>query len=108
MSGPRAGTLVSTGEELLLSDRTSGQVRRLILLLSGDIEENPGPDKFQEEKLVIITSTKPIKVTEWRRYLVQHFERLTRQDSRIYVLGGIHGYENGKIGLSVLPILNLK
>ena len=80
MSGPRAGTLVSTGEELLLSDRTSGQVRRLILLLSGDIEENPGPDnsnmneEFQiseneqpltvEEKLAIITFTDEIDMLD--------------------------------------------
>ena len=43
MPGLLAGTQVTTGEELIKADRTSGQVRRLILLLSGDVEENPGP-----------------------------------------------------------------
>ena len=72
-------------------EKIGGIVRKLLLLLAGDVEQNPGPGKFEEEKLVIISTTNEIRVTEWRGYLEKHFERLTRQDSRIYALGGIHG-----------------
>ena len=71
MPGLQAGTQVTTGEELIKADRTSGQVRRLILLLSGDVEENPGPVQtmentsfFEEEKLVIITTNNAIDPRE--------------------------------------------
>ena len=98
MPGLLAGTQVTTGEELIKADRTSGQVRRLILLLSGDVEENPGPDqsqRFEEEKLVVLTSNVAIDMRMWRVYLEENFTRLTRQNSKVFVLGGIHGGEDG-------------
>ena len=101
MPGLLAGTQVTTVEELIKTDRTSGQVRRLILLLSGDIEENPGPDqrqRFEEEKLVVLTSNVEIDMRMWRVYLEENFTRLTRQNSKVFVLGGIHGGEDGRIG----------
>ena len=36
----------------------------------------------------------------WRHYLDDHFDRLTRPGSNIFVLGGIHGREDGDIGRS--------
>ena len=68
-------------------DNITGIVRKLLLLMAGDVELNPGPDNFVEEKLVVISSTNEIRPTEWRKYLQKHFERLTRQDSRVYILG---------------------
>ena len=56
------------------------------------------PPLFKEERLVIVTSTNEIDVLNWRRYLDENFERLARQDSKILILGGIHGRENGEIG----------
>ena len=56
------------------------------------------PPLFKEERLVIVTSTDAINVLDWRRYLDQNFDRLARQDSKILILGGIHGRKNGEIG----------
>ena len=61
MPGLLAGTQVTKGEELIKKDRTSGQVRRLILLLSGDVEENPGPDQsqgFEEQHVPLFARVK--------------------------------------------------
>ena len=55
---------------------------------------------FTEDRLVVITTTNYVSVREWRMYLLKHFERLTRENSRVYVLGGIHGNKDGTIGPS--------
>ena len=52
---------------------------------------------FTEDRLVVITSTKEIDARQWREYLLKHFTRLTRQNSRVFVLGGIHGNIDGTI-----------
>ena len=107
MPGLLAGTQVTAEKELIKTERTSGQVRRLILLFSGDVEENPGPDqrfedqsqRFEEEKLVVITTRVEIDMRMWRTYLDDNFSRLTRrQNPKVYILGGIHRKEDGKIG----------
>ena len=56
------------------------------------------PPLFKEERLVIVTSTDAINMIDWRAYLDQNFDRLARQDSKILILGGIHGRKNGEIG----------
>ena len=56
------------------------------------------PPLFKEERLVIVKSTNEITVLDWREYLNKNFERLARQDSKILILGGIHGQQDGKIG----------
>ena len=67
-------------------------------------QQNPVLDqsqRFEEEKLVVITSKVEIDMMMWRKYLEDHFTRLiTRKNSKIYVLGGIHGGEDGRIGKS--------
>ena len=52
---------------------------------------------FTEDRLVVITSTKEIDARQWREYLLKHFTRLTRENSRVFVLGGIHGNIDGTI-----------
>ena len=53
---------------------------------------------FASERLVIITSSSEIEAPQWRQYLVTNWGRLTRRNSRILVLAGIHGERDGKIG----------
>ena len=48
---------VATIDMIGVMDNITGIVRKLFLLMAGDVELNPGPDNLVEEKLVIISST---------------------------------------------------
>jgi hypothetical protein len=49
---------------------------------------------------VIITATDVLEARQWRHYLITNWDRLTRKNSRILILAGVHGSENGCIGPS--------
>ena len=53
---------------------------------------------FNTENSVIITSKKPIDCLEWGDFMIEKWNELMRKDSKLLVLAGIHGEENGKIG----------
>ena len=53
---------------------------------------------FLVEQLVIVTSTDEITFKQWRQYLSNNFHRLTRKDSKIYIVGGTHGDPHGQVG----------
>ena len=53
---------------------------------------------FAVEKLVIISSRVEIDMSQWRRYLVKNWERLMPARTRLLVLAGIHGCQDGELG----------
>ena len=53
---------------------------------------------FTAEDLVIITSQIAIDALQWRKYMTDHWARLTRRDATVLVLAGIHGEDDGEIG----------
>ena len=53
---------------------------------------------FTAEHLVIITSQIAIDALQWRKYMSDHWSRLTRRDATILVLAGIHGEDDGAVG----------
>ena len=53
---------------------------------------------FTAEHLVIITSQIAIDALQWRKYMTDHWSRLTRRDATILVLAGIHGEDDGEVG----------
>jgi DNA replication protein DnaC len=54
---------------------------------------------FAVEKLVIISSKEEINMSQWRRYLKDNWERLMPARTRLLVLAGIHGCEDGALGV---------
>jgi len=53
---------------------------------------------FSNNNFVIITSNDATEPTEWRLYIVQNWENLTKNNSIILVLAGVHGYKDGRLG----------
>jgi len=55
-------------------------------------------EAFSDENFVIITSNKAISAREWTMYLVENWDKLTKKNSKIVVMVGIHGYQDGRLG----------
>ena len=53
---------------------------------------------YTSEDLVIITSSYENTAREWRMYLTKNWNRLVRENSRILILAGIHGSDDGELG----------
>ena len=53
---------------------------------------------FAEEKRVIISSKDRISMRQWRTHLMSNWERLMPENTRLLVLAGIHGQEDGRLG----------
>ena len=53
---------------------------------------------YTAEHLVIITSNYENSAREWRTYLYERWNELVRKNSRILVLAGVHGTNQGKVG----------
>ena len=53
---------------------------------------------YTAEHLVIITSNYENSAREWRTYLNERWNELVRNNSRILVLAGVHGTNQGKVG----------
>ena len=56
-------------------------------------------DVFSVENLVVITSNTAIQAHEWRNYLKEKWLSFCRKDARILVLAGVHGHDDGKLGV---------
>ena len=55
-------------------------------------------DLFAVEKYVIISSKDRITMRQWRTHLACDWERLMPENTRLLVLAGIHGQDDGKLG----------
>ena len=53
---------------------------------------------FATENMVIITSTKPIQMIEWREHLLDHWEEVMKENTRLLVVSGTHGCQDGQLG----------
>ena len=53
---------------------------------------------FSEEKCVIISSTNRITMRQWRTHLASNWKKLMPMNTRLLVLAGIHGEEDGRLG----------
>ena len=53
---------------------------------------------FATENMVIITSTKPIQMIEWRMHLLDHWEEVMKENTRLLVVSGTHGCQDGQLG----------
>ena len=53
---------------------------------------------FNNKNLAIITTMEMMESYEWRMYVEKHWDKIIKMNSRMMVMGGIHGYEDGKLG----------
>ena len=56
------------------------------------------PKVFHEESLVIVSSNEKISMMKWRGHLKENWERLMKENTRLLVLAGVHGKEDGRLG----------
>lgn len=56
------------------------------------------PEAFSEENFVVISSTIPINMRKWRLHLEKNWEKLMKENTRLLVLAGVHGDEDGQLG----------
>ena len=63
---------------------------------------------FSAESLVIITSNDAVEGYEWRTYVQVNWHKLTKRDTKILILAGIHGYLDGQLGDVDLGLLEDK
>ena len=61
-----------------------------------DIESEP--EIFHNENLVIISSSEKINMMQWKDYVHDNWDRLIKENSRLLVLAGVHGGEDGRLG----------
>ena len=59
---------------------------------------------FTAESLAIITSKDEVDAFQWKKYIEKNWNRLMQKDTKLLVLAGIHGNQDGKLGD---PDLNL-
>ncbi len=53
---------------------------------------------FTAESLVIITSKDEVDALQWKKYMEKNWDRLMQKNSKLLVLAGIHGEQDGKLG----------
>ena len=56
------------------------------------------PEAFAEENFVVISSTIPITMRKWRLHLEKNWEKLMKENTRLLVVAGVHGGEDGRLG----------
>ena len=56
------------------------------------------PKVFHEENLVIISSSEKISMMRWMYHLKNNWGRLMKENTRLLVLAGVHGKEDGTLG----------
>ena len=61
---------------------------------------------FTSEYCVVITSQIAIDALQWRKYMVDHWSHLTRENSVVLVLAGVHGTPDGQVGGEDKGLLN--
>ncbi len=52
---------------------------------------------FKTDNMVIITSKMRINMFEWRSYLFDNWDQLMKPNTRLLVLGGVHGTKKGRV-----------
>ena len=55
-------------------------------------------DLFAVEKYVIISARDRIDMSQLKKQLVDDWERLMPENTRLLLLAGIHGHEDGSLG----------
>ena len=53
---------------------------------------------FATENLVIITSKRPIQMIQWRAHLAAQWKEVMKENTRLLVVAGTHGREDGQLG----------
>ena len=53
---------------------------------------------FNNKNLAIITTMEMMESYEWRMYVEKHWDKIIKMNSRMMVMGGIHGYKDGRLG----------
>ena len=53
---------------------------------------------FATENLVIISSKFPIQMIQWRAHLNSQWEQVMKENTRLLVVAGTHGREDGQLG----------
>ena len=53
---------------------------------------------FKDEHLVIITATTEVSMPDWGDYILEEWDRLVKDNTKMLVLAGVHGYADGKVG----------
>ena len=56
------------------------------------------PVVFYDEHLVIISSNEDINMLQWSEHLAENWDRLMKENTRLLVLAGVHGKEDGELG----------
>ena len=56
------------------------------------------PEAFAQENFVVISSTIPITMRKWRLHLEKNWDTLMKENTRLLVLAGVHGDEDGQLG----------
>ena len=61
-------------------------------------ESDSDDEVFHEEELVVISSTDKINMLQWSEHLEENWDRLIKESTRLLVLAGVHGREDGELG----------
>ena len=48
--------------------------------------------------LVIISFDDPIEMVKWRMHLVKNWTKHMKENTKLLVLTGVHGHQDGKLG----------
>jgi len=56
--------------------------------------------KFKDEHLVIVTANREVSMFHWGDYILEEWGRLMKDNTKLLVLAGPHGTEDGKVGSS--------
>ena len=53
--------------------------------------------KFEDEHLVIITANEEVAMFHWGDYILKDWDRLMKENTKLLVLAGVHGKEDGGV-----------
>ena len=54
--------------------------------------------KFKDDHLVIITAKEKVTMPNWGDFILKEWDRLMKENTKLLVLAGVHGDEDGKVG----------
>ena len=78
--------------------KNSDEVEEQVDSETSDSDSDDEPKVFHEENLVIISSKEKISMNRWRIHLKKNWGRLMKENTRLLVLAGVHGKEDGALG----------
>ena len=53
---------------------------------------------FEDQQLVIVTTTDEVEFAETETYLLRNKDRLFRKNTKALIIGGVHGDKSGAVG----------